>query len=323
MHGVKVSRQVFALFAQNPCQPSNFRGRFCAMKLLTPILGGVAGIFLATSAFANDLIRPIAREDALQMKVAAQMSALAAFRVVPRPDHMIRYPVAVNLGEPTLRPVARAPFLPRTRWEHKPGNPVWTRAAMSAIATEDNDLESVVPTDIDRWCPAYTDNPPELRRAFWVGMMSALAKHESTYNPEAVGGPNLWYGLLQIYPDTARRYGCRATTGEALKNPTENLSCAARIMNVTVARDRAIAVYNGRWRGVAADWGPMSNPSKIPEMANWTRQQSYCVPVHNIRPRARPEAFYALAGPTPTIRPQARPLDATISTMNIVVSLAD
>jgi hypothetical protein len=38
--------------------------------------------------------------------------------------------------------------------------------------------------------------------------------------------------LLQIYPDTARRYGCRARTAEALNNPVENLSCAARIMAV-------------------------------------------------------------------------------------------
>lgn len=295
--------------------------RFCGMKLLTPILGGIAGIILASSAFANDLIRPVAREDVLQMKIAAQASALAAFRVVPRPNHMIRYPVQVNVTEPTQRPVARKAFLPRTRWEHKPGNPVWTRAAMSAMASHANDLESVVPADIDRWCPAYTDNSPELRRAFWVGMMSALAKHESTYNPNAVGGPNLWYGLLQIYPDTARRYGCRATTGEALKSPTENLSCAARIMNVTVARDEAIAVYNGRWRGVAADWGPMSNRSKIPEMANWTRAQSYCVPSENLRPRARPATLFVQADITTTIRPRLRPLEATFSAMNVPVSL--
>lgn len=290
------------------------------MKMLKPLLGGVAGIILASTAFANDLIRPIARDDALQMKIAAQTSALAAFRAVARPDHMIRYPVGVNLTEPTMRPVARRAFLPRTRWEHKEGHSVWTRAAMSAMAGHANTLESVVPRDIDRWCPAYVDNSPELRRAFWVGMMSALAKHESTYNPQAVGGPDLWYGLLQIYPDTARRYGCRARTGEALKNPTENLSCAARIMNVTVARDEAIAIYNGRWRGVAADWGPMSNRNKIPEMANWTRQQSYCVPVENLRPRLRPATLFAQAGFVTDVRPRQRPLTATVSTMNVVAS---
>jgi hypothetical protein len=94
-------------------------------------------------------------------------------------------------------------------------------------------------------------------------MMSALSKHESTYNTRAVGGGDLWYGLLQIYPDTARRYGCRSRTGEALKNPVENLSCAACIMAVTVERDQAVAVRDTRWRGVAADWGPMTKPKRL------------------------------------------------------------
>ena len=106
----------------------------------------------------------------------------------------------------------------------------------------------------------------------------------------SVGGGGRWFGLLQIYPDTARRYGCRATTGEALKNPADNLSCAARIMAVTVSRDRAVALHDGRWRGVAADWGPMTNGNKIAEMAAWTSKQDYCQPqAHSIRPQARPE----------------------------------
>ncbi|MEY1555967.1 transglycosylase SLT domain-containing protein [Yoonia sp. R2331] len=248
----------------------------------------MAGVILATATLAEPVIRPLSRDDAIAQKVDAAAAALAAFRVMPRPAHMIRYPVAVNQTEPTLRPVARAAFLPNTRWDHKRGSDVWTRAAMSAIAGHADALDSVVPRDIDRWCPAYAQNSPALRRAFWVGMMSALAKYESTYNPTAVGGGNRWFGLLQIYPDTARRYGCRARTGEALKNPTENLSCAARIMAVTVARDRAVALHDGRWRGVAADWGPMTSRNKIAAMSDWTRAQSYCEVRTVVRPQARP-----------------------------------
>ncbi len=259
------------------------------MTLLRTILGGMAGVILASAVTAEPVIRPLSRNDAIAQKVEAATAALAAFRVVPRPAHMIRYPVAVNATEPTMRPVARAAFLPNTRWTHKTGSDVWTRAAMSAIAGHGEGLDSVIPRDIDRWCPSYATNSPTMRRAFWVGMMSALAKYESTYNPQAVGGGNRWFGLLQIYPDTARRYGCRATTGEALKSPTENLSCAARIMAVTVARDRAVALHDGRWRGVAADWGPMTSRNKIAAMADWTRQQSYCQVTVLTRPQARPE----------------------------------
>lgn len=252
------------------------------------ILGGILALVITGTAFADPAIRPMSRDDAAFARITAQEAALAAFRVKGRPAHMIRYPVAIETSLPTVRPVARNSYVPRTRWDANGGSKVWTRAAMVAVGAHGEGLDSVVPRDIERWCPAYAENPENLRRAFWVGMMSALSKHESTYNPRAVGGGDRWYGLLQIYPDTARRYGCRATTGEALKNPVDNLSCAARIMAVTVQRDQAVALRDSRWRGVAADWGPMTKPSKIAEMANWTSKQSYCQPLENKRPTARP-----------------------------------
>ena len=301
------------------------------MAFARSILGGICAALMATSAFAEDAIRPFSRDDAVAAQQRVAGDRLAAFRAVARPDHMIRYPAFVETREPDVRPLARNSFLPATRWSFQPNSAVWTRAAMSAIQGHGEGLDSLEPRDIDRWCPAYADNSPELRTAFWVGMMSALAKHESTYNPNAVGGPNLWYGLLQIYPDTAQRYGCRARTGEELKDPVDNLSCAARIMNVTVARDNAIAVHDGRWRGVAADWGPMSNRRKIPEMASWTARQSYCVARDTIRPQMRPTGSDAILtsinvpGFEPEVRPVQRPgvseapeaPEATISTMNV------
>jgi len=213
---------------------------------------------------------------------------------------MLRYPVEIS-ENPTMRPIARVNYIPAARWDFRSDSASWTRAALAALRTHGSLMEETIPRDIANWCPAYVNNPPHLRRAFWVGMMSALAKHESTYRPEAVGGPDLWYGLLQIYPDTARRYGCRATTGEALKDPEDNLSCAVRIMNVTVIRDQAIAIRDRRWRGVAADWGPMTNRSKIAEMAAWTRSQEYCQGDLTLRQSPRPQ-----------VRPS---LQATLATM--------
>ncbi|MDX8351335.1 transglycosylase SLT domain-containing protein [Cognatiyoonia sp. IB215182] len=215
------------------------------------------------------------------------MAEIFAVRPEARPAHMLRYPVAVETDAPVMRPIARTSYLPRARWDFQEGGHLWTRAAMSAIATHAEVLTTIVPHDIETWCPAYESAPAGQRRAFWVGMMSALSKHESTYNPRAVGGGDLWYGLLQIYPDTARRYGCRAQSGAELTNAADNLSCAARIMAVTVERDQAVAVHDGRWRGVAADWGPMTNSAKVREMAAWTRAQSYCAPLSVPRPSAR------------------------------------
>lgn len=187
-----------------------------------------------------------------------------------------------------VRPPARRANLPRTRWQHMPGHAVWTRAALSALKDHGKPLVDIVPRDIAQWCPAYPTNTDAKRRAFWVGYMSALAKHESTYKPWAVGGGGRWYGLLQILPATARGYKCNVGTGEALKNGAANLSCGVRIMAHTVNRDGVIHGRDGRWRGVSADWGPMRKDSKRRDMAGWLKRQSYCQMVSTIRPRARP-----------------------------------
>ena len=261
------------------------------MRLKAIILGGVISGLLATSVAADLPQRPFSREDAAAARVAAQAARLSSYRPVARPAHMIRYPVVVIKGAPGVRPQVRPNFVPHTRWGKTRAAQAWVRATMAAVAVQG--LDSVVPRDIDAWCPAYADNSPTLRRAFWVGMMSALSRHESTMNPDAVGGGGLWYGLLQILPATARGYGCRATTGEGLKNPIDNLACAARIMGRTVKRDRAVALHDGRWRGVAADWGPMSNRAKIAEMSAWTRKQDYCVVRERPRPVPRPATLLA------------------------------
>lgn len=265
-----------------------------AMFALRTLLGGILAITIGTAALAEWPVggpetetRPLSRVDAANARQDAARLALALIIPPVRPAHMVRYPVTISQN-PTLRPAMRVNYVPDARWDFRGDSASWTRAALSALRTHGSLLQETVPRDIENWCPAYVENPMHLRRAFWVGMMSALAKHESTYRPTAVGGPDLWYGLLQIYPDTARRYGCHATTGEELKDPEDNLSCAVRIMNVTVPRDNAIAVRDNRWRGVAADWGPMTNRSKIADMAGWTRRQDYCVSQSFIRPQARP-----------------------------------
>jgi len=218
----------------------------------------------------------------------------------PGPDYARLRPVARKASYPTahharlatIRPKQRPYFLPATRWEHKPGHKRWTRAAMQAVLSHGRPLVQTIPSDYRDWCPAYRENDAKRRAMFWVGFMSALAKHESTYRAEAVGGGGRWYGLLQILPSTAELYRCEARTGEALKDGALNLSCAARIMAKTVARDRIIHGFfpgeSRRYQGVTQDWGPMHSPAKRAEMASWTRAQSYCISRRSLRPVARP-----------------------------------
>lgn len=166
--------------------------------------------------------------------------------------------------------------LPPMRWTEAPGQDEWNAAAIVALETHGRPLIEMVPRDIENWCPAYANADEADRKAFWIGFMSALAKHESTYRPTAVSSNGKWFGLLQISPATARGYKCRAGSGADLKVGGENLSCAIRIMAVTVPRDGVIAGNDGRWRGVAADWGPLRVDSKRRDMSAWLKAQPYC-----------------------------------------------
>lgn len=221
---------------------------------------------------------------------------------------LLAWPVALVAQEglaPSVapRPMARALIVPDARWDHRSGGRGWTLAGLRALAGHGTRLTEVVPRDIDAWCPGYRRAGLAGRRAFWIGFLSALAYHESTWNPRAVGGGGQWYGLLQIYPPTARHFRCEARSGAALQDGSANIACAIRILNRTIPRDRAIALRDTRWRGVAADWGPMRNAGKVAQMQRWTRAQPYCrvelAPQAAPRPRARPSAETEAGGALP------------------------
>lgn len=163
--------------------------------------------------------------------------------------------------------------LPVLAWRASPQSDRWTEATLDALQDQGAPLLSLVPEDIGAWCPGYATATEDERAAFWAGLLSTLARYESTWNPRAVGGGGRWFGLVQIAPATARGYGCAARTGDALQDGAANLSCAVRIMASTVLRDGVVAANRG---GLAADWGPFSSASKRAQMAEWTRAQPFC-----------------------------------------------
>lgn len=159
------------------------------------------------------------------------------------------------------------------RWDHLPRGSVWTEASLKALDGPGQRLAMSTPADIAAWCPSYETASMDQRKAFWVGLVSALAKHESTWRPDVSGGDGRWHGLLQISPGTARGYGCAAQSAGALKNGAANLRCGLRIMAVTVSRDGVVARGG---RGVAADWGPFHQSRKREDMMAWTRTLPAC-----------------------------------------------
>ncbi|NJM82825.1 MAG: transglycosylase SLT domain-containing protein [Tabrizicola sp.] len=163
------------------------------------------------------------------------------------------------------------------RWDHRAEAPEWTRSTLLAISTKDAALANRVPADIEAWCPGYAEAGLPARRAFWAGLLSALAKHESGWNPAAAGGGGRWIGLMQISPRSAAGHGCTAQSAASLKNGSANLTCAVEFVAATVGRDGVVA--GGGRQGVGRDWTPMRDGTKRAEMAAWTRAQPYCQPV--------------------------------------------
>lgn len=166
--------------------------------------------------------------------------------------------------------------LPLMRWDHEAEGESWTKATLATVAQYDSALAGRVPADVATWCPGYESASLDERRAFWVAMFSALAKHESTWNPDAAGGGGRWIGLTQISPATARQYGCEATTVAELKDGAANLACAVRIAAAQVGRDGLVA--GGGNRGMGRDWAPFRAESKRADMAGWVSDQAYCQP---------------------------------------------
>lgn len=174
--------------------------------------------------------------------------------------------------EPDKRAMLGASAVPSV-FGARPEAPIWTGTALAALDAHGAPLVDIVPADIDVYCPGYRDASPEERKTFWVTFLSALAKHESTWRPDVSGGNGAWHGLLQISPQTARGYGCRARSAEALKDGGANLSCGIRIMAVTVPRDGVISAGMG---GVAADWGPFHQAAKRADIQARTRSAAVC-----------------------------------------------
>lgn len=163
---------------------------------------------------------------------------------------------------------------PPMQWDHHPEGAEWTESTLVAVSTKDPQLSERIPADIETWCPGYTEASVEERRAFWTGLLSAVAKYESTWNEKASGGGGRWIGLMQISPRSAANYGCDATSVGALKNGEANLECAVEIMSRQVAKDGMVA--GGGNLGIGRDWAPLRSSEKRAAMAAWTRAQPYC-----------------------------------------------
>ncbi len=189
---------------------------------------------------------------------------------------LLSFSSACSMSAPDATAKASAPIEVPTRWDHRPEAELWTAASFDALANGGNALVQTVPRDIETFCPAYAAADADGRKAFWTALFSGLAGYESTWRPDAAGAGGRYRGLLQIWPTSARYYGCDLSHPKGLYDGPTNLRCASRIAAQAVARDKVVVGGPGRWGGVARDWPPMRNARKRNDIAEFTRNVPAC-----------------------------------------------
>jgi hypothetical protein len=168
----------------------------------------------------------------------------------------------------------------------------WTRQAERAVTAAA--LPRLTPADIGFFCPRYPALAKQERQKFWVGLLSAMAKPESNFQPQRSyrekfadrrGEPVISRGLLQISIESAnqKRYSCAIPYPAKLHDPATNLHCGAKILARWVSTDGVIA-HNAKLPAQAAAhlgggryWSVLrTNKGHLPQIAAFTRQLPFC-----------------------------------------------
>ncbi len=176
----------------------------------------------------------------------------------------------------------------------------WTRLAERAVSAAA--LPRLTPTDIGFFCPRYPALANHERQKFWVGLLSAMAKPESNFQPQRYyrekfvdrrGEPVISRGLLQISIESAnqKRYSCAIPYPAKLHDPATNLHCGAKILALWVSTDGVIAhstkvaPTTSTPQGGGRYWSVLrSNKGHLPQIAAFTRQLPFCQSTRSPRP---------------------------------------
>ncbi len=163
----------------------------------------------------------------------------------------------------------------------------WTAAAERAV--QGTSLATLVPKDVQTFCPAYAGLDAAQRTRFWAGLLSAMARPESNFKPNTVYvEPDIRdadrqsvmsRGLLQISIESANQkaYSCAIKKAEDLHKVDVNLNCAARIMRYLVEKDGVVAAAAKPAVGGARYWSVLRAwRGHIDEIGGFTRGLDVC-----------------------------------------------
>ncbi len=184
-------------------------------------------------------------------------------------------------------------------WDSKADGADWTALTKAAISNVGTALLTAEPSDVEAFCPDYIDLDEDGRMAFWVGLLSAMTRLESNFDPAVSfneydhctypgckedfmtqdGRKVVSRGLLQLSQESANGYrGCSipADNEEKLHRPDANLTCGVVILTRWVEKDGQIAKTESPWRGGARYWSVLRRPNKIETIQAFTSGMEIC-----------------------------------------------
>lgn len=147
--------------------------------------------------------------------------------------------------------------LRRAVWDKKAGTSGWSAVVVEELKTHRTTLETA--QDIEEFCPAYFLASSFERDTCWIRIISAMARYESNFRPQAVykeaNGANS-VGLLMMAPEHCPN----ANTEEKLKVAEPNIQCAVARLALMVKRGKYVSGPN--FKGGAAYWSVLRSPHK-------------------------------------------------------------
>ena len=149
-------------------------------------------------------------------------------------------------------------------WDGHHGAEKWTGYVEEGL--DGSALPSIMPADASDFWSGYERADEAGRRQFWLMLISAVAKEESSFDPNCVyhEPPPLdedSLGLMQLSVGD-KSYGCDFPDEAAVKDPRRNLLCAVRIIDELVQRAGRIGGdVAHRKAGAAAYWSTLRVPA--------------------------------------------------------------
>ena len=166
-----------------------------------------------------------------------------------------------------------------------------TRITLEELSYLNDDFYAQTPRDIRFWCPAFRRQSLEGRKAFYLALISGIARYETDFRAHVKyleTGGHYSRGLLQLGQQSLSYYpgGSRCDVSgdpRQLHDLQENISCGVMLLDHWIRRDGYIASGgNGgkgdaRYFGAARYWSTLRHDRRgRDEIASYTRSIDVC-----------------------------------------------